>query len=222
MQNLRPRIIIEGTELAGTKEIALALSKHPRIVGKNWESCFTTVISAQWCSYTKLPWGEKMIDFSPDEEDQAMQDYRIWVGLIERQRHTGWIVDRFHLSTLKHQLLYYQAEHDFDWLEERLKPLCFHQVLVTQTPEAIHAAIRVRATSSAPSARLADFESVVREQQLLRQIAAASTLPTVELEVSENDAQQTADRIADWITAVGGNIPPADYALDRVILPAVC
>ena len=46
MQDLRPRIILEGTDLAGTKEIALALNKHHRIGGRSWEKCFTAVISA--------------------------------------------------------------------------------------------------------------------------------------------------------------------------------
>ena len=107
MQDLRPRIIIEGTDFAGTKEIAIALSKHPRIVGRSWERCFTSVISAKWCSFTEFPWGDKLIDFTPEEEAQAMQNYRTWVSLIELQRHTGWIIDRFHLSTCQYQLQHY-------------------------------------------------------------------------------------------------------------------
>ena len=218
MQNLRPRIIIEGTDFAGTKEIALALSQHPRIVGRSWERCFTTVVSAKGCSFTKFPWGDKLIDFNPNEEAQAMQNYRTWVSLIELQRHTGWIIDRFHLSTCKYQLQRYRAEHDFDWLEERMKKLCFHQILVTQEPGALCEAIR----NAGKKSQHVKFDTIIQEQKLLRQLASASTLPTIELEVSENDTQKTANEIADWIEEVGGNIPPKDYALDRVILPSVC
>jgi hypothetical protein len=217
MQDLRPRIIVEGTDLAGTKEISLALSKHPRIVGRSWERCFTTVISAKWCSFTKFPWGDKLIDFKPEEETQAMQNYRTWVSLIELQRHTGWIIDRFHLSTCQYQLQHYRAEHDFDWLEERMKKLCFHQILVTQEPEALREAI-----SNSNNSQYAKFDNIIQEQNLLRQFAAASTLPTMELKISENDTHKTADKIADWIEEVGGNIPPEDYAIDGVILPSVC
>jgi hypothetical protein len=218
MQDLRPRIIIEGTDYAGTKDIALALSKHPRIVGRSWERCFTSVISAKWCSFTKFPWGDKLIDFTPEEEAQAMQNYRTWVSLIELQRHTGWIIDRFHLSTCQYQLQHYQAEQEFDWLEERMRKLCFHQVLVTQEPEALREAIK----NSSEAAQQLKFDTAIESQSLLRQLASASILPTIELVVSENDTQKTADLIADWVEAVGGNIPPDDYAIDGVILPKVC
>ena len=218
MQDLRPRIIIEGTDFAGTKEIALALSKHPRIVGRSWERCFTSVISAKWCSFTEFPWGDKLIDFNPEEEAQAMQNYRTWVSLIELQRHTGWIIDRFHLSTCEYQLQRYRAEYDFDWLEERMKKLCFHQVLVTQEPKALREAFG----PLSQTVQQAKFDTLIQKQNLLRQLASASALPTIEIEVTENDAQKTADMIADWIEKVGGNIPPEDYAIDGVILPSVC
>lgn len=215
MQDLRPRIIIEGTPYARTKEIALALSKHDRIVGRSWERCFTTVISAQWCSFTKFPWGDKLIDFKPEEEAQAMQNYRTWVSLMELQRHTGWIIDRFHLSTCQYQLEHYRAEYDFDWLEARLQKICFHQVLVTQEPQALRAAIN---RSSHPG----EADRLLQQQDTLRQLASASLLPTIEIVVSQHDPQSTADQIADWIESVGGNIPPADYAIEGVILPKVC
>jgi hypothetical protein len=218
MQDLRPRIIVEGTDFVGTKEIALALSTHPRIVGRSWERCFTTVISAKWCSFTEFPWGNKLVDFTPEEESQAMQNYRTWVSLIELQRHTGWIIDRFHLSTCAYQLQQYRAEYDFDWLEERLKKLCFHQILITQKPETLREAIG----STTQKNQNAKFDAVIQEQNLLRQLASNSALPTKEIVITENNTQKTTDVIADWIVEVGGNIPPDDYALERVILPSIC
>jgi hypothetical protein len=215
-ENLRPRIIIEGTDFAGTKDIALALSKHPRIVGRSWERCFTAVISAKWCSFSQFPWGDKLIDFSPGEEKQAMQNYRTWVSLIELQRHTGWIIDRFHLTTCKYQLLHYQAEYAFDWLEERMKKLCFHQVLVTQDPRALREAM----DSAGRTSQHGQYDTVIQEQNLLRQLASKSILPTIEIEVPDNDIQRIADRIADWAESIGANIAPEDYAMDHVILPS--
>lgn len=217
MKNLRPRIIIEGTAYARTKEIALILSKHPRIVGKGGEQCYTAVISAKWCSFTQFPWGDKLIDFRPEEEKLAMQNYRTWVRLIELQQHTGWIIDRFHLTTCKYQLLHHQAEIAFDWLEKRLKELCFYQVLVTQGPDVLLEAMN----ASGKASQFDQFDSMIQEQNLLRQLASKSILPTKEIEVSDNDIHDIADRIADWIESVGGNLPPDDV-IDRVILPAVC
>jgi hypothetical protein len=210
MKNLRPRIIIEGTTFARTKEIALLLSKHPRIVGKSWERCFTAVISAKWCSFTQFPWGDKLIDFTPEEEEQAMQNYRTWVSLIELQRHTGWIIDRFHLTTCKYQLLHYQAEYAFNWLEERLKKCCFHQVLLTQEPEVLRDAMR----GSGKTSPFDQFDTFIQEQNLLRQLTSKSILPTIEIEVSDKDIHNITDRIADWIESVGANIPPVDDAIE--------
>lgn len=215
-ENHRPRIIVEGTDFAGTKDIVLALSKHPRIVGRSWERCFTAVISAKWCSFTQFPWGDKLIDFPPEEAKQAMQNYRTWVSLIEMQRHTGWIIDRFHLTTCKYQLLHYQAEYAFDWLEERMKKLGFHQVLVRQDPRALKEAM----DSASRTSQDGQFDTVIQEQNLLRQLASKSILPTIEIEVPDNDIQRTANRIADWIESVGANISPEDYAMDGVILPS--
>lgn len=217
MKNLRPRIIIEGTDLARTKEIALALSKHPRVVGRSWERCFTAVISAKWCSFTLFPWGDKLIDFTPEDSEQAMQNYRTWVSLIELQRHTGWIIDRFHLTTCKYQMLHYQAEYAFDWLEERLKKCCFHLVLVTQEPEVLREAMR----ASGKTSQCDHIDTLIQEQNLLRQLVSKSILPTIEIEVSDNDIHNIADRIADWIESVSGNLPPDNNAIDRVILPPI-
>jgi hypothetical protein len=133
------------------------------------------------------------------------------------QRHTGWIIDRFHLTTCKYQLLYNQAAYTFDWLEERLKALCFHQVLMTQGPGALHAAMGM-ATKKPPGVR---FDNIIQEQNLLRRLASNSILPTIEIEVAGDDVQETADRIADWIECVGANRPPEDEATTRVIYPPV-
>ena len=217
MITLRPRIILEGTDYAGTKNIAMALSAHLKVVGKSWERGYTAVISAKWCSFTRFPWGEKLFDFTPGEAEQAMQNYRTWMSLIELQRHTGWIIDRFQLTTRAYQLQHYQAEYAFGWLEERLQKCGFYQVLVTQTPEALREAI----SKSGNSSLLEQFDAIIEEQNLLRQLAATSILPTMEIVVSENDTHKTADEVADWIDSIGANIPSGEDAVDRVKLPSI-
>ena len=154
---------------------------------------------------------------APEEAAQAIQNYRTWVSLIQLQRHTGWIIDRFHLTTCKYPLLHYQAEYAFDWLEERLRKCCFHQVLVTQEPAALREAMR----ASGKTSQCDQFDAMIQEQNLLRQLASNSILPSIEIEVSEDDIHNIADRIADWIERVGGNLPPEDDANNRVKLPAI-
>lgn len=217
MQNLRPRIIIEGTDFAGTRDLALALSQHPRIVGKPGNRCFTAIISAKWCNLNQFPWGDKLIDFTSDEVEQAIRNYNTWVSLIELQRHTGWIIDRFHLTTCAYQLLHNQAEYTFDWLEERLQKLGFHQVLLTQNPGSLRAVIE----SSGQIHQHHLLETRLQEQDLLRRLASNSRLPTMEIDVSEMDTLKTADEIADWIQHQGANIPPDEDGPARGILPPI-
>ena len=217
MITLRPRIILEGTDYAGTKNIAMALSAHLKVVGKSWERGYTAVISAKWCSFTRFPWGEKLFDFTPGEAEQAMQNYRTWMSLIELQRHTGWIIDRFQLTTRAYQLQHYQAEYAFGWLEERLQKCGFYQVLVIQTPEAVRGAIGKTGISS----QMERFDSVIEEQNMLRKLAAESILPTTEIIVSENDTQKNADSIADWVESIGANFPSGDDDVNRVKLPSI-
>ena len=217
MKTYRPRIILEGTDYAGTRDIALALSKHPQVVGKSWERVYTAVISAKWCSFTMFPWGEMLVNFAPGEAEQAMQNYRTWMSLIELQRHTGWVIDRFHMTTRVYQLLHYQSDYVFNWLEERLQKCGFHQVLVIQTPDSLREAISRPGNLS----QLKQFDTIIEEQNLLRQLAATSILPTMEIVVSENDTHKTANDVADWIDSIGANIPSGVDAVDRVKLPSI-
>ena len=44
----------------------------------------------------------------------------------------------------------------------------------------------------------------VAEQELLRQLAAESSLPVLELDVSDDDVGAACGRIADWLASTGG------------------
>ena len=53
-----------------------------------------------------------------------------------------------------------------------------------------------------------DLGVFVREQALLRRLAATSILPVLELDLSDDDVPAAADRIADWLGGDGGLSSP--------------
>ena len=201
---LCPKIILEGTRLTLKTDIAFALNEHPRIVGPRKYRYHSPLISAEWCAFTNVPWGRGLINFEPNETELAMETYRTWVRLFELQRFYSWIVDRFHLSTRAFQLGERGIDFDFGWLEQRLLPLGFRIVLCTRRPESFEAARRQRLTVSGNPAQYDDLSRFIREQDLLRRLAAQSSLPLHEVDVSDENVAATADRIADWLEATGG------------------
>ncbi len=201
---LCPKIILEGTRLTFKTEIAFELNQHPRIVGPRKYRYHSPIISAEWCAFTNFPWGRGLINFEPQEEALAMETYQTWARLFELQRYYSWIVDRFHISTRMYQLQTYGVDYDFAWLEERLLPLGFHLVFCTRSPESFAAARAERLKVSGNPAQYDDLERFVAEQQLLRRLVAESTLPTLELDLSDNDILRAVESIADWMTETGG------------------
>ena len=133
-----------------------------------------------------------------------METYRTWVHLFELLRYYSWIIDRFHISTRAYQLQTYGKDYDFHWLEERLAALGFHLVFCTRTPESFEAARAERLKVSGNSSQYDDLQVFINEQELMRRLVGESILPTLELDVSDNDVARAADRIADWMTATGG------------------
>ena len=204
MPKLCPKIILEGTRLTFKTEIAFALNEHPRIVGPRKYRYHSPVISAEWCGFTNVPWGRGLINFAPQEESLALETYSTWARLIELQRYYSWIVDRFHISTQAYQLRAHGKRYDFNWLEDRLRPLGFRLVFCTRTPESFEAARAERLKVSGNPAQYNVLSVFVEEQEMIRELVAASTLPTLELDVSDGDVAGAADRIADWLEATGG------------------
>ena len=201
---LCPKIILEGTRLTFKTEIAFALNEHPRIVGPRKYRYHSPIISAEWCAFTNFPWGRGLINFQPQEEALAMETYHTWARLFELQRYYSWIVDRFHISTRMCQLRTYGKDYDFRWLEERLAALGFHLVFCTRTPESFKAARAERLKVSGNPAQYDDLQVFIGEQDLLRRLVGHSILPTLELDVSDNDVGRAVERIADWMTQTGG------------------
>jgi hypothetical protein len=201
---LCPKIILEGTRLTFKTEIAFALNEHPRIVGPRKYRYHSPLISAEWCAFTNFPWGRGLINFEPQEEALAMETYHTWVRLFELQCYYSWIIDRFHLSTRMFQLQRYGKDFPFRWLEQRLNPLGFRLVFVTRTPESFEAARAERLKVSGNPSQYDDLQAFIDEQELMRRLVSGSTLPTLTLDISDNDVSRAVDCIADWRDATGG------------------
>lgn len=207
-RKLCPKIILEGTRLTFKTDIAFALNEHPRIVGPRKYRYHSPLISAEWCAFTDFPWGRGLINFAPEEEALAMETYHTWARLFELQRYYSWIVDRFHLSTRMVQLRERGKDYDFTWLEQRLIPLGFRLVYVTRTPDSFEAARAARLQVSGNPAQYDDLSVFIEEQALLDRLVSESHLPTLRLDISDNDVPRAVETIADWLEQTGGLVAP--------------
>jgi hypothetical protein len=203
-RKLCPKVILEGTRLTFKTEIAFALNEHPRIVGPRKYRYHSPVISAEWCAFTNFPWGRGLINFDPQEEAMAMETYRTWVRLFELQRYYSWIIDRFHLSTQMHQMRAREKYYDFSWLEERLLPLGFRLVFCNRSADSFEAARAERLKVSGNPKQYSDLSAFVSEQKLMSDLVAASRLPHMTLDVSDNNIPRAVEKIADWLEETGG------------------
>lgn len=199
-----PKIILEGTRLTHKTDIAFALNEHPRIVGNRKYRYHSPIISAEWCAFTNFPWGRGLINFNSAEEAQALETYRTWIKLIELQRYYSWIIDRFHISTQLFQWMSVGKSYDFKWLEERLLNLGFHLVFCSRSPDSFKKAKQERIKISGNPDQYNDLSQFLREQHTLRSLIDASTLPTLEVDVTDNDIDRACDQIADWLEETGG------------------
>jgi thymidylate kinase len=133
-----------------------------------------------------------------------METYEAWMRLFELQRYYSWIVDRFHISTQAYQVQTYGKRYDFHWLEARLLPLDFRLVYCTRTPDSFQAARAERLKVSGKPDQYDDLEVFVREQELMNELVAKSSLKTLTLDISDNDIPAAVERIADWLEETGG------------------
>lgn len=204
MTKLTPKVILEGTRLTYKTEIAFELNDHPRFTGPRKYRYHSPLISAEWCTFTNYPWGRGLINFSPEEEAQAMETYQTWVRLFELNRYYSWVVDRFHISTQMVQQLTNGKRYDFTWLEERLLPLNFRLIFCTRSPESFAAAREERLKVSGNPKQYDDLELFKREQEVLEDLVSRSLLPVFRLDISDNDVPKTVETIVDWMSETGG------------------
>ena len=204
MPKLCPKIILEGTRLTHKTDLAFALNEHPRIVGPRKYRYHSPLISAEWGSFTNQPWGRGLINFEPQEEALALETYQTWARMFELQRYDSWIVDRFHISTQSHQQRRYGKRYDLTWLEERMRPLGFRLVFCHRAPESFEAARAERLKISGNPSQYDDLQAFITEQEELRTLVQASSLPSLSVDLSEDDVQGAAGKIADWLEQTGG------------------
>jgi hypothetical protein len=209
-KKLCPKIILEGTRLTWKTEIAFALNEHPRIVGARKYRYHSPVISGEWCGFTNTPWGRGLINFNPDEEALAIETYETWARMFELQRYYSWIVDRFHLSTRAYQQREHGKDYDFTWLEDRLIPLGFRLIFCTRDADSFKVARKRRLKISGNPGQYDDLDLFVQEQKQMRRLVSESGLPTLELDVSDDDVAAAADKIADWLEETGGLYAPME------------
>jgi len=195
MAKLCPKVLLEGTRLTLKTEIALALNEHPGFVGPRRYRYPSPLVSAEWCGFTNFPWGRGPINFAPEEEAQAMEVFATFARLFELLPYYSWIVDRFHLSAQAYQLQTRGVRLDFSWLEERLLPLGFHVVLCERRPETFEAARRKRLEISGKPEQYEDLAPFIAQQDLFRDLASASRLPVIQLDVSHDDVPRATDEL---------------------------
>jgi len=166
------------------------------------------VISAEWCSFTDFPWGRGPLNYAPEEEQQAMEIFATWARLFELNRFYSWIVDRFHASARACQVLAGRRDPDFSWLDPRLRAVGFRHVLCVRRAETFARARSERLKVSGKPSQYEDLGVFVREQELLDRLVRESTLPFLDVDVSDDDVAGAADRVADWLERTGGLSAP--------------
>jgi hypothetical protein len=205
----QPKIVLEGTHLTRKTDIAFLLAEHPRIVGNRKHRWHIPLVSSEWETFsdeppTKANPGRSLIDFLPREEERAFAAYENWMRLFELQCDYYWIVDRFHISTMSYQRLVHGRTYDFGWLEKRLKALNFFLVQTARSADTFEKARADRLVYSENQHRYNDLQKFVEEQEFIRELVAASQLPTLEVDVSDDDIERAANEILDWVEAAGG------------------
>jgi hypothetical protein len=201
---LTPKVILEGTRLTHKTDLAFALNDYPPFIGPRRYRYHPPLVSAEWGAFTPFPWGRGIIDYEPAEQAIAMETYATWARLFELHRYYSWVVDRFHLSTLSWQRIHRGIEERFDWLEERLDPLGFHIVLCTRRAETFPAAREERLKVSGKPDQYDDLGVFLHEQEVMRELAQASRLPVLEVDITDGDLARACATIAGWMTETGG------------------
>jgi len=150
-----------------------------------------------------------MIDFGPEEEPLALEAFHVFVRLFELFKDYYWIVDRFHISTLAHQLLANERSFQFDWLEERLVTLNFRLVHCVRRADTFERARADRLVYSENPHRYSDLGAILREQDVFRNFVSKSSIPSMELDVSDDGLDVLADSVIDWLEATDAFYRPS-------------
>ena len=144
-------------------------------------------------------WADLIMVLTPDTGQR-----KLYAEAIGPNLKAGDALFFAHGFNVHFRLIEPRPDLDIGWLETRIAPLGFHLVLCTRRPETFAAAREERLRVSGKPSQYDDLGVFLREQELLRRLAGASILPTLELDISDGDLAAACDRIADWVEATGG------------------
>jgi hypothetical protein len=77
-------------------------------------------------------------------------------------------------------------------------------VFCTRRPESFEAARAERLDVSGNPSQYDDLTPFIREQELLRELIAKSILPSLTLDISDNNIPAAVEQVAAWLEASGG------------------
>jgi hypothetical protein len=87
-------------------------------------------------------------------------------------------------------------------------PLNFRIVFCTRSPESFEAAREERLKVSGNPSQYNDLSPFIHEQELMGELIAKSLLPSLTLDISDNNIPAAVERIADWLEATDGLYMP--------------
>lgn len=87
-------------------------------------------------------------------------------------------------------------------------PLNFRIVFCTRSPESFEAAREERLKVSGNPSQYDDLRPFIEQQQMMRELIAQSMLPSLTLDISDNNIPAAVERVADWLEASGGLYMP--------------
>jgi len=82
--------------------------------------------------------------------------------------------------------------------------LGFRLIFCTRTPASFEAARTERLKVSGNPSQYDNLQVFIDEQETMRSLVGASTLETLEVDISDNDVSGAVERIADWLEQTGG------------------
>ena len=90
----------------------------------------------------------------------------------------------------------------------RLDSLGFGLVLCHRDPGSFEQAREARLPVSGNPSQYDDLSVFIQEQKTMLRLAEKSILPTLVLDVSHDDVEAMANRVADWMNEIGALYPP--------------
>ncbi|MFC5381658.1 hypothetical protein [Aquipuribacter nitratireducens] len=197
-----PKLVVEGTRLTHKTDLLFALHEHPAVTGRRRYRYHFPVVSAEWGTLAPVPWGPSLISYPPELADAARRGYDAWLELFRAHAHYPWFVDRFHVSTQVHQAAAGRPV-DLRDVDTALADLGFRHVLCVRDPATFRAARLRRLEVSGNPSQYDDLEVFVREQEAMRAAVTASALPSLVVDVSDDDVERAAEAVVAWLRQDG-------------------